>query len=193
MANAVSSLHEVIKPGRYNVSGNDEAAVIAREIAAFTLIQVAAWPETLASVGRVAAKAAGTSKAPGPRKSLAGKTVRLLRVEPLKWWLLAEAEQALPLPGIQQKNGTVLDLSHSRCWVQFEGESATDLLNRFLPLDLREASFPDGDVANSVMHHADVTLWRDKEIYNLLLPRGFSVSLWELLEESAKQFGLEVQ
>lgn len=67
-----------------------------------------------------------------------------------------------------------------------------ELLNRHLPLDLREGAFPLGSVASTAFHHVGITVWRSEAGYELFLPRGFAVSLWELLRESAEQFGVEV-
>ena len=47
-------------------------------------------------------------------------------------------------------------------------------------------------VASTAFHHVGVTLWRSVEGYELFLPRGFAVSLWQGLLESAEQFGVEV-
>ena len=52
-------------------------------------------------------------------------------------------------------------------------------------------SFVD-QVASGGIHHVGVTLWRSKTGYELFLPRGFAESLWELLIETAEQFGLEI-
>jgi len=111
----------------------------------------------------------------------------LLRVEPLKWWLLgADA------PALAPEHGASLDLSHSRTHLRISGAQAAALLNRHLPLDLREASFKEGAVASSALHHVSVTLWRSAHHYELFIPRGFALSLWEVLLESAAQFGAEV-
>ena len=59
-------------------------------------------------------------------------------------------------------------------------------------LDLGEASFPMGSVASSATHHVGVTLWSSAEGYELFMPRGFALSLWEGLVESAQQFGVEI-
>jgi len=66
------------------------------------------------------------------------------------------------------------------------------LLNRNLPLDLRPSSFPVGSVASTVFHYVGVTLWHSDEGFELFLPRSFAVSLWELLQKNAAQFGFEV-
>ena len=75
---------------------------------------------------------------------------------------------------------------------QIEADSTT-LLNRHLPIDLRENSFPLNSVASTAFHHCSVTLWRSVEGYELFLPRAFALSLWEILVESASQFGYEIK
>lgn len=193
MANLISSLGNNITPGRYNLASKETPSIILSEVEGFTLIQIAAWPETVAKVGRAVAKSAGLTKATGPGSIKVGKISGLLRAEPLKWWLIGEGEQVKIAPDLAAKDGCVLDISHSRAWVKIHGEKSPDLLNRFLPIDLRGGSFPSGSVATTAFHHAGVTLWRENDEFNLLLPRSFAVSLWEMLEESAKQFGLEVR
>ncbi|HAF74482.1 MAG TPA: sarcosine oxidase subunit gamma, partial [Gammaproteobacteria bacterium] len=47
-------------------------------------------------------------------------------------------------------------------------------------------------VASAGIHHVGVTLRRSDAGYELFIPRGFAVSLWELLVETAEQFGLEI-
>ena len=47
-------------------------------------------------------------------------------------------------------------------------------------------------VASSSTHHVGVTLWRSADGYELFMPRGFALSLWEGLVESAQQFGVEI-
>jgi len=49
-----------------------------------------------------------------------------------------------------------------------------------------------GSVASSVTHHVGVTLWRSQDGYELFIPRGFALSLWEGFVESAQQFGVEI-
>ena len=67
--------------------------------------------------------------------------------------------------------------------------NAKELLNRHLPIDLREKSFPINSLSTTVFHHCTVMLWRSDKGYEIFLPRAFSLSLWELIRESAEQFG----
>ncbi len=48
-------------------------------------------------------------------------------------------------------------------------------------------------VASSVIHHVGVTVWRSSEGYEMFIPRGFALTLWETFVEVAEQFGLEVK
>jgi len=41
-----------------------------------------------------------------------------------------------------------------------------------------------------VFHQVGVTLWREEKQFNILIPRSSAQSLWELLYESARQYGV---
>jgi len=188
MVDRVSALEGYYRPGKFGrLASSDGAGVILTEIRDLELHQVAAWPDTLQAVGKQAAKAAGCRSAPGPCRAEFGGNAALLRVEPLKWWMVGAMA-----PGLDAEQGSTLDLSHSRTRIRITGRDAAGFLNRHLSLDLREASFPPGTVASTVIHHVGVTLWRCDRGYDLFIPRGFALSLWQGLVESATQFGLEV-
>ena len=188
MVDRISALAGHYKTGKFGLlKDGEKAGVILEEVKNLELHQIAAWPDTLDAVGQQAAKTAGGDSAPGPCLAAVGKQATLLRIEPLKWWLLgAEA------PAVDAENGNTLDLSHSRSRLRIAGADAATFLNRHLSLDLRESSFPVGSVASTAIHHVGVTLWRSAEGYELFIPRGFALTLWEGFIESAEQFGLEV-
>ncbi len=190
MTNPVSALHGQTESGRYGEPG--DVGILLGEVKEFCIFQLAAWPETITAIGKVATTAANAAKVPKPGKMVKGKKADLLRVEPLKWWIVAEGRSTALVPAIDAKKGCGLDLSHSRAWVKINGAKAESMLNHFLPIDLRPESFPNDTVVTTAFHHTGVTLWRGDRGFNLLLPRSFSVSLWEQLHESALQYGLEV-
>lgn len=187
----LSALEGHATPGRFGATGkadaNGEAGVVLCEMRGLTLHQVAAWPETLAAVGAKAAEAVGALAAPGPGAATLGQEAALLRIEPLKFWIVGAAA-----PALAPDEGATLDLSHSRTHLRIAGPRAATLLNRHLPLDLRAASFPTASVASTAFHHVGVTLWRSQAGYELFLPRGFALSLWEILLQGAAQFGYEI-
>jgi heterotetrameric sarcosine oxidase gamma subunit len=185
MVERVSALAGHYEVGRFGAEG--EPGLTFSEARGSMLHQVAAWPDTLAAVGAKAARAAGVEAAPGPGRAVNGDDSALLRVEPLKWWLIGAAP-----PELAPEEGATLDLSHSRVHLRIFGPQAALLLNRHLPLNLSESAFPEGAVGSSAFHHVGVTLWRSPAGYELFLPRGFALSLWEMLLEGAAQFGFEV-
>ncbi len=188
MADRISALAGHYQQGKSGLFGKDNIAGVSLEdVNGLVLYQVAAWPDSIDAVGEQIAQAVGCKKAPDPCRAEAGKKAAALRIEPLKWWLYGTKA-----PEIEAGKGATLDISHSRTQIRITGPQATSFLNRHLSLDLREQSFPTGSVASTVIHHVGVTLWRSDQGYELFIPRGFALSLWEGIVESAAQFGLEI-
>ena len=185
MVDRISALAGHNQPGHQGDPA--KTGVILSEPADLVLHQVAAWPESIDAVGKVLAKLIGAKTVAGPRSSVTGLKGSMLRIEPMKWWLLGVAA-----PEFDADRAVILDISHSRTRVCVSGDDAAEFLNRHFPLDLREASFPLGSVASSATHHVGVTLWRSEEGYELFMPRGFALSIWEGLVESAQQFGVDI-
>ncbi len=164
-----------------------DANVTLTEIRNLVLWQLAVWPDTLDSAASSAAAELGISSVPGFSASVTSNDVSMLRIEPCKFWVFGAA-----LSEPDASAGAVLDLSHSRTHIRISGGKASVVLNSFLPLDLREQVFPAGTVASTAFHHVGVMLWRTQNGYELLVPRGFAVSLWELLVEASEQYGLAI-
>lgn len=188
MTETVSALEGRIRSGHFGAAGSSGISV--SEIQSFTLTQFTAWADAMPQAGTDIAHRAGCSAPAAPGLSTEGIAGRLLRVEPLRWWLVGN-EPFAPSGDAAGRTHTVVDLSHSRVLLRLSGQSTAELLNHYLPLDLRNAHFQQGHVACSAIHHVGVTLWRDAAGFNLLIPRSFAVSVWSLLVESAKQFGVE--
>ncbi len=185
MVDRVSALDGHYPIGRFGAEG--EIGVTLAEVRDLILYQVAAWPDTCHEVGWCAVKSVKAESVPGPCQSVTGPAGAVLRVEPLKWWVYGG-----PAPHLESRQGMTLDLSHSRVQLSVSGNEAKRFLNRLIPLDFREPAFPVGFVASSLLHHVSVTLWRTDDRYVLFIPRGFALSLWEVMLETAAQFGAEI-
>ena len=115
------------------------------------------------------------------------KEFSLWRIEPLKWWLINKKIS------LSEELGTTLDLSHAFTCICISGNHASLLLNRYLPIDLRERMFPEASSASSAIHHVSIKLLKcSSNSYYLLIPRGFALSIWEILIDTSKQFGYEI-
>lgn len=154
------------------------------------LWQISAWPQRLAAAGTAAARAAGVAAAPGPGRALTGPGGTLMRIEPMRWQLVADREG--PRPDLDPGDGTVLDLGHARTRLRLSGPAAADTLARLMPLDLRPHVAPEGTVATSLVHHLSVTVLVQGGGYDLMVVRGFGQALWEHVLEIGAQFGVEI-
>lgn len=190
MSDASSSLLGRYVPAQSGVGR--EAGLIFSEVRRFALTQLAAWPQTLSRMAAEVARLSGTAEAPGPGKSVKGSRVQILRVEPLKWWLIRDPGLVLG-PLADRDSGEMLDLSASRLQLGIEGPAAEKLLGHFLPIDLRPRAFPEGSVATTAFHQTGVVLWRTAQGFSLLLPRSYAASLWNQLAESARQYGFAIR
>lgn len=152
------------------VPGNDRATIA--EIPDLVLHQIAVWPQTLHDVRRRLCARFGDDAATVGRSALEKDGAALLRIDPLRFWHLGGAPMVL-----DPSQAAVLDLSHSRTRIRIAGEDARLVLNRHVPLDLRDARFPDGAVASTVMHGVGVTLWRRGGEFDVFLPRSFARAL----------------
>lgn len=145
------------------------------EIPNLSLRQLVVWPGTRAAVTRRLVERYGSTHG-ALWWSVGSRDQAVLRLDPLRFWLVGANNFE-----ISAGEGATLDLSHSRSRVRLTGDNARFTLNRQIPLDLRDAAFPSGKVASTVMHGIGVTVWRNEAAFDLFLPRSFARSLHELL------------
>ena len=194
MTNWSSAINRDRQLGRYGA--DEDVGIILAEIQPATQMQFAAWPDTLDHMGALAMATAGVAAVPAAGRVSRAGDVSLLRIEPLKWWLVSPAPVATSLlgaSGVESGVGAVLDISDARCWITVTGPRAATLLGHCLPLDLRPAALTDDAVVSSAIHHVGVTLWRADDGFNLLVPRSYAASIWLLLFELAQQYGAQVR
>ena len=198
MVERVSALAAVYRAGTAGQIPEGGPHVRLKEIRDLRIRQIAAWPDTVARVRDALASASGG--APGPGSWMPwGSRARLVRVEPLKWWLMKSGAKAVggpAVPALPSNAAMGLDLSHSRTGIRVTGPSAAPLLMRFMAVDLRGTRFAHGAVATGLFDHVSATVLRDDAGngpgYDLLLPRTFAESCWLELVEAAERFGVEI-
>lgn len=162
-----------------------DATVALSEQPGLALYQLAAWPHSAGSLAGQMAKWLNLPHAPAAGQVVEGAAVALLRIAPLRWW---QVGGVMPEPDPEQ--AMALDLSHAFLHLRVSGADAAVLLNRHLPVDLSDTAFAEGAVASTGLHHVSVTVWRSARGFELFLPRGYALSLYEMLLESAAQFGV---
>lgn len=148
------------------------------------LLQYHGWLETYAELAARIAAQCGAVAAPAPGKALHGPGGSLLRIHPQRLWLLSERSDAAGGPAVEPQLGAVLDLSHARAIIRVADDTA-ELLSRFIAIDLRSHRFSIDDVAITPLHRVSVVLWRRPNGIDILVPRSFARSIWDLLSEAA--------
>ena len=149
------------------------------------LVQYHAWPDTYAEMAKMLGAQCGVSNAPLPGKAASGSDVSLLRVHPQRLWLISE--QPRDHPALAPETGAALDLSHARAIIHIADEVAVPLLSRFIAVDLRPHRFAVDHVATVPLHRVGVVLWRRADGIDVLAPRSFARSIWEVLGEAAER------
>ena len=153
------------------------------------LTQYHGWPETYAELAAKVAAQCGAATAPAPGKAVHGPGGSLLRIHPQRLWLLSERADAVGDLAVEPQLGTALDLSHARAIIRVADGAAEALLGRFIAIDLRPQRFAIDDVATTPLHRVSVALWRRSAGIDILAPRSFARSLWDLLAERAERLG----
>ena len=153
------------------------------------LLQYHGWPETYAELAATIAVQCGAAAGPAPGKAVHGVGGSLLRIHPQRLWLLSERADAAGSPVVEPHVGAALDLSHARAIIRVAEDATEALLSRFIAIDLRPHRFAVDDVATTPLHRVSVVLWRRPQGIDLLVPRSFARSTWDLLAEAAERVG----
>ena len=185
MLNRNSAIIEKYNVGKYPFE--DKTEIILFENRNLIIQQIAAWPDEISNVEKFFSDQLGVQKNIDFNRGKILNNNSLWRMEPSKWWLLGS------IINLPENLGTSLELSHAFTSITIKGAKSDILLNRHLPLDLRLDNFPIHSSASSAIHHVSVKLFRlsEKE-FRLFIPRGFALSIWEILLETASQFGYEI-
>jgi heterotetrameric sarcosine oxidase gamma subunit len=180
-----SSLDSIYLPGSY--PNKNDITLTFKEDKSLFLKQLACWPNTLFETENFIKQELGLNNVPDFNKGFVNEEISIWRIEPFKWWILKKEIN------LSDELGTNLDLSQAFTCINISGENASLLLNRFLPIDLRDTMFPEFSSASAAIHHVSIKLLKySNDNYYLFIPRGFALSIWEILLESSKQFGYEI-
>ena len=180
-----SALETLYKVGKYSTSA--KKSLTFKEIKNIKITQIICWPEKIEELNNFLINNLNIKMAPSFNKGIVFENKSLWRMEPLKWWLFNKEIK------ISDQIATILDISHAFTSIEIKGDNSTLFLNRHLPIDLRTKNFPNLSSASTAIHHVSVKLFKiSSNNYCLYIPRGFALSIWEILLETADQFGYEV-
>lgn len=163
------------------------ASVVLGEVRGFSLVQVAAFPNTGPALAQAVEETLGTL----PEKAGQSSVIRnrlLFRTGSEQFWVVTEENEDLTEAlqrAVRADVGTVTSLSHSRTRIFVEGPGARQVLGTGIAIDLNPLHFPVGAVALTGAHHTPVVLHRvGAERYELYVLRTFAVWIWDWLTDA---------
>ena len=170
------------------------AVVRATEIRPGSILQIGAWPDTLQTVEAVIGDLLGV-QVPAVGSAVADPNLTVAAIAPGRYLISGMApdlaqrfEAALP-----SADGAVTNLLHGRVILRLDGEAAA-LLSRCVAIDLDPSVFPPGRVAQTMIHHVDVLIHRQKRtVFDLWVLRSFAASLVEWLLDAGLELGVRFE
>lgn len=173
----ISPLHDLAMPR----IGEGEIGVILSERLCDSLVQVQAWPETMAKVEKLLGQLKGdfVVMPTGPGR-----------------WLIEDDEEGLE-EALRQKigstQGAVTGLTHGRVAITVEGEKAEWVLASGIALDFSLANFPVGTTQVSHHHEIGLTIHRTGErSFDLYVFTSLVRAFWQWLEKASAEVGFSV-
>lgn len=194
MSDRISPLQGHTDP-RVAAAGQGEAGVVLSERPIVSLVQVAAWPDSLEQVEDTLASLTHCAPPQRPSGSSSREATTIMAIGPGRF-LIESGDPALPdklgaVVGVDL--GAVTDLGHARCCIRVTGPKAAWVLAKGFALDLDIETFPPLEVAQSVIHEVGVLVRRvSADSFDLYVFRGFALSFWDWLTEAAAETGYRV-
>ena len=130
--------------------------------------------------------------------------VHVLWMGPDEWLIVAPKSEhdglALKLTSaLAGVHASVVDVSESRTIIRLSGKNARETLSKGCSIDLHHRAFNKGQVINSLLAQAHVTLHQGSNdedangtAYDIFVHRSFAEYLWSWLEDATQEFGLRI-
>ena len=171
----------------------ESPAVILSECAQRCLIQLSGWPDNFGSIYERITTHLAVRVPVDCLTARAHEDVTVFRVGPTRLWFVCDDSCGRRLrdffASFDAMDAVVTEIDHSRTVIRVCGPEARTLLNRGLPIDVENTTFPEHVFVQSVIHHVPVLLHRlpsqADPIFEIYVPREYAVTFWEWLVEAA--------
>lgn len=187
MADRLSALAPI------SASAPEGASLVLSEARPLAILQIQAWPQTLAAVEAVVTQGLGLSEVP-PAGSTATFDGGALCALGAGRFLLSTGSDDIAATfrtAFSSADAAVTDISHGRAILSLEGDAAAELLSRCVALDFDADVFPPGRVAQTAIHHVDVLVHRLTDSrFEIWALRSFAESLAEWLLDAGAGLGV---
>lgn len=167
------------------------AAVAMKELPVWPAVDLRVTPASPAQAAVAEALGIVLPAKPGQSttRTKPGGDVHVLCLAP-DWWLLVGYPDAVAqLATLRDHHFSAVAVSGQRTTIELEGPHARDVLAHLWEQDLRDKSFPVGNVSQGLMVKAPVILYHiAPSRYWLMVRSSFAVHLWTALTDAAVEW-----
>ena len=111
------------------------------------------------------------------------------------WLLQPDSEASLSRPASESVAAGVWPLycQHSHAWLQLAGEPRAEIMAKLCGVDLSEAAFPLGSVAQTQAARVSVIIAahqseNDQPVFSMFVDQSLARFLWEAIEDAMAEF-----
>lgn len=166
-----------------------------------SLTRISTWHSGLDALESTLARALACTPPPHTGQVVPTLLGQLMRSGPLEFLLVGNTGSTGPfgsdkLPqflreSITPELGAVTDWSHARCRIRMEGANCQHTLRKLFALDLREVTFPIGDMRLTGTHHVPSLLHRlTLDCLDWYVPTSYAQDQLDTLQDAAREFGV---
>jgi methylglutamate dehydrogenase subunit D len=181
MSDRASALEEDFKPGLYGDVSNGAGVRLSETFFGFTA-EIAAFPGSEDDIAKLTGKA--EARIDG---SLSFQIAR-------NRWLAAGSTKfrAALENGIDENQGSFIDLSHGRSVFAVSGAKVEWALAKLFAVDFRQCAFPERSGLATMHHDTFAQIYRSgAESFEIFVFRSFARSFWKTLCHAAAEVGYE--
>ncbi len=171
-----------------------KAETVLRTMRPTSLVQVQCWPGSVAQARRALGDITGV-KPGGAGQAVGDATTVVMTLAEGRWLVQSSTDDLFGTMSakLPAKHATATDLGHARTVFALEGGAARHILNTGLPVDLDPSVFAPGCVAQSLMHHIDVTVrCVAADLFEVSCMTSFGQALREMLCDAGEPHGLRI-
>jgi sarcosine oxidase subunit gamma len=169
------------------------ARVRLSEVRPGAILQIQAWPATLATVEAVITQILRIAEPPRPGRTVWFHGGWICAIGAGKYLVSTTADDIIATfrTAFSSQDAAVTDISHGRTILRLEGDAAAAVLSCCVPIDFDAGVFPSDSVAQTAIHHVDVLIHRlTLSSFEIWAPRSFAVSLAEWLIDAGTELGV---
>ncbi len=199
MAERLSALAAVYRPGNFGTLGSTGPGITIAERHPLAMVQVAGRREEGATLRAGIEATLGVAPDTATNRASMRGTTAILWVGPGRWLVVAPEREDSDLEarlraGFVATQAAITDLGNGRTVLRITGLRARDLLAKGSSIDFHGRAFPVGSCAQGLLGHVGVLIHAvdAAPTFDLYVARSYAQTGWEWLTESGAEYGYRV-